>query len=43
MSQSGHVLEILASPGPQPIDSFYWLKVLLKTKSKSAAIGPLID
>ena len=33
----------LAGPGPQPIDRFYWLKVLLKTRSKSASIQPLID
>jgi len=34
---------ILAGPGPQPIDPFFWLKVLLKTRSKSASIEPLID
>ena len=33
----------LASPGPQPIDPFYWFNVLLKTRSKSASIEPLID
>jgi len=33
----------LAGPGPQPIDPFYWLKALLKTRSKSASIEPLID
>jgi len=33
----------LAGPGPQPIDPFYWLKVLLKTMSNSASIEPLID
>jgi len=33
----------LAGPGPQPIDPFFWLKVLLKTRSKSASIEPLID
>jgi len=33
----------LAGPGPQPIDPFYWLKVLLKTRSKSVSIEPLID
>jgi len=30
-------------PGPQRIDPFYWLKVLLKTRSKSASIEPLVD
>jgi len=33
----------LAGPGPQPIDLFYWLKVLLETRSKSASIEPLTD
>jgi len=33
----------LASPGPQPIDPLFWLKVLLKTRSKSASIDPWID
>ena len=33
----------LASPGLQLIDPFCWLKVLLKTRSKSASIEPLID
>ena len=33
----------LAGPGPQPIDPFYWLKVLLKTRSKSVSIEPFID
>jgi len=33
----------LAGPGPQPIDPFYWLKVLLKTRWKSASIEPLSD
>ena len=33
----------LAGPGPQSIDPFYWLKVLLKTRSTSASIEPLID
>jgi len=28
----------LAGPGPQPIDPFYWLKVLLKIRSKSTSI-----
>ena len=42
-SQRGHVLEFLAGPGPRPIDPFFWLKVLLKTRSKSASIEPLID
>jgi len=36
-------LEILAGPGPQPIDPLFWLKVLLKTRSKSASIEPWID
>jgi len=26
-----------------PIDPFYWLKVLLKTRSKSTSMEPLID
>jgi len=41
-----HVLEILVTfvwPCPQPIDPFYWLKLLLKTRSKSASIEPLND
>jgi len=42
-SQWEHVLEILANPEPQPINPFCWLKVLLKTRSKSASIEPLID
>jgi len=42
-SQKRHVLEILAGPGPQPIDPLVWLKVLLKTRSKSASIEPWID
>ena len=33
----------LAGPGPQPIDPFFWLKVLLKTRLKSASIEPWID
>ena len=33
----------LAGPGPQPIDPLFWLKVLLKTRSKSASIEPWID
>jgi len=33
----------LAGPGPQPIDPFYWLKVLLKTRSTSASIEPVAD
>ena len=40
---SEDVLEILASPGPQPIAPFFWLKVSLKTRSKSASVEPLID
>jgi len=32
----------LAGPGPQPINPFYCLKVLLKTRSKSASIESLI-
>jgi len=39
-------LEILVTfdrPWPQPIDPFYWIKVLLETRSKSASIEPLID
>jgi len=43
MSQSRHVLEILAGPGPQLIDPFFWLKVVLKTRPPSASIEPLID
>jgi len=45
-SQRRHVLEILASlagPGPQPFDPLFWLKVLFKTRSKSASIEPWID
>ena len=33
----------LAGPGLQPIDPFFWCKVLLKTRWKSASIEPLID
>jgi len=33
----------LAGPGPQTIDPLFWLKVLLKTRSKSASIEPWID
>ena len=33
----------LAGLGPQPIDPLFWLKVLLKTRSKSASIEPWID
>jgi len=33
----------LAGPGRQPIDPFYWPKVLLKTRSKSTSIEPWID
>jgi len=33
----------LAGPGLQPIDPFYWLKILLKTRTKSTSIEPLID
>jgi len=35
-------LEILVTFG-QPWAPTYWLKVLLKTRSKSASIEPLID
>jgi len=45
-SQRRHVLEILATlagPEPQPIDPLFWLKILLKTRSKSASIEPWID
>jgi len=45
-SQRRHVFEfwsLLASPGPQPIDQLFWLKVLLKTRSKSTSIEPWID
>jgi len=43
MLQRRHVLEILAGPGPQPIDPLFWLRVLLKTRSKSASVETLID
>jgi len=43
MAQRRHVLEILAGPGPQPFNPLFWLKVLLKTRSKSASIEPWID
>ena len=33
----------LAGPGPQPIDPFFWLKILLKTRWKSASIKPFTD
>jgi len=33
----------LAGPGPQPIDPFVWLKVVLKARWKSASVEPLID
>jgi len=36
-------LPSLAGPELQPIDPFFWLKVLLKTKSKSSSTEPLID
>jgi len=42
-SQRRHVLEILAGSGPQPIDPLFWIKVLLKTRSKSVSIEPWID
>jgi len=45
-SQRRRVLEILATfdrPWAQPIDPLFWLKVLLKTRSKSTAIEPWID
>ena len=33
----------LTGPEPQPIDPFFWLKLWLKTRSKSASIEPWID
>jgi len=33
----------LPGSGPQRIDPFYWGKVLLKTRSKSASAQSLID
>ena len=33
----------LAGPGPQPIGPFFWLKILLETKPKSASLEPLND
>jgi len=43
MSIRRRILESVAGPGPQPIDPFFWLKVLMKTRSKSTSIEPLID
>jgi len=45
-SQRGHVFEILATFGglwAPTINPLFWLKVLLKTRSKSASIEPWID